>query len=577
MNNHTQQLEQTIRALLEIFNAAYANFVGLAGLPVVTKEGRTAIEPILAKHSDVLQGFRIEWLDLNIYKILQNLDGCEPQAAQTRVVPILTELIGALIERYRFFLGRGVTLLFDKETRAQIIANTDFLQSIGAWEHLPEEVRRLTDDTPVAEPMQGIAVTDLTLRSGHDEITFRPSGTLLGILAPRDVPAVPNLIQAVRDALAHPMGTQRLSERAAGVARVAIIVDDHTRPTPTARILPEVLAELFRARVPESAITIVVATGMHRSPTPEELARIVPPEIAAHTRVVIHDCKDEGALVEIGRARSGVPLKINRAVAEAELVIAIGMIAPHPYAGFTGGAKSISPGVASLQAIVANHILNVFPLAGPGKVAGNPVQEDIAHAGRVGKLAFVVNTVMSSANHVVDVLAGDPFKVTEIGFERARAIYCTEYPAKSDVAIVSCGGHPRDANLYLAVRAVKTAQTVIRRGGYIVLVAGCAEETGPARFAQVMRNMPVMFEATLQEEPEHVIAAHVLKTTKTIVVSCVRPGVFQELGLRHATTVEDALHQVTNELGREPSVLVITNGWTVIPEKRKDEGRKLEN
>lgn len=570
MNSRTPQLENTIRALLEIFNAAYANFVGLAGLPVVTKEGRAAIEPVLTKHSDVLQGFRIEWLDLNIYKILQNLDGRDADTARAQIVLALTDLIGALIERYRFFLGRGVKLLFDKETRAQIVANTEFLQSIGAWEHLPDEVRHLTDGTEATEPLQGIPITDVTLRSGHDEITFRPSGTLLGILAPREVPAVSNLIEAVRTALAQPLGAKRLSELAAGVSSVTIIVDDHTRPTPTARILPEVLAELFRARVPESAITILVATGMHRPPTADELARSVPPEIAAHIRVIIHDCKDENALVEVGRARSGVPLKINHAVAEAELVVAIGMIAPHPYAGFTGGAKSVSPGVAGLETIVANHILNVFPSAGPGQVAGNPVQEDIAHAGRAGKLAFVVNTVMNGANQVVDVLAGDPFKVTEVGFERAREIYRAAYPAKSDVAIVSCGGHPRDANLYLAVRAVKTANLVIRRGGYIVLVAGCAEETGPARFAQVMRNMPLMFEETLHEEPEHVIAAHVLKTTKTIVVSCVRPGVFEELGLRHATTVEDALRQITNELGREPTVLVITNGWTVIPEKTKD-------
>lgn len=569
MNPRTAQLEQTIRVLLEIFNAAYANFVGLAGLPVVTKEGRAAIEPILAKHNDVLQGFRIEWLDLNIYKILQNLDGRDPESTQTQVVAALTDLIDALIERYRFFLGRGVKLLFDKETRAQIIANTELLQSVGAWERLPDEIRHLTD-SEVTEPIQGIPITDITLRSGHDEITFRPSGTLLGVLAPRDVPAVSNLVEAVRAALARPLGTKPLSELAAGVSSVTIIVDDHTRPTPTARVLPELLAELFRARVPESAITILVASGMHRPPTAEELARIVPPEIAAHIRVVIHNCKDENALVEVGRARSGVPLKINRAVAEAGLVVAIGMIAPHPYAGFTGGAKSVSPGVASLETIVANHILNVFPSAGPGQVAGNPVQEDIAHAGRVGKLAFVVNTVMNGANQVVDVLAGDPFKVTEVGFERVREIYRAVYPAKSDVVIVSCGGHPRDANLYLAVRAVKTAQLVIRRGGYIVLVAGCAEETGPARFAQVMRDMPLMFEETLHQEPELVIAAHVLKTTKTIVVSCVRPGVFEELGLRHAVTVEDALQQVTKELGRAPSVLVITNGWTVIPEKTKD-------
>jgi len=568
MENHQKQLEQTIRALLEIFNSAYANFVGLAGLPVVTKEGRAAIEPVLAKHNDVLRGFRIEWLDLNIYKILQNLDGRDADAARAQVVAALTDLIGALIERYRFFLGRGVALLFDKETRAQIGANMEFLQSLGAWEQLPDEVRKLAEHLEAEELPAGIPLTDVTVRSGHDEITFRPRGHLLGILSPREVAAVPSLIEATRAALAQPLGEKRLSELAAGAASATIIVDDHTRPTPTARLLPEVLAELFRARVPESAITILVATGMHRAPTADELARIVPPEIAAHIRVVVHNCKDDAALVEIGRARSGVPLKIHRAVAEAGVVVSIGMIAPHPYAGFTGGAKSVSPGAASLEAIVANHILNVFPSTGPGKVVGNPVQEDIAHAGRAARLAFVVNAVMSGANQVVDVLAGNPFRVTEVGFERAREIYRAPYPAKSDVAIVSCGGHPRDANLYLAVRAVKTANLVIRRGGYIVLIAGCAEETGPARFAQVMRAMPVMFEETLKEEPEHVIAAHVLKTTKTMVVSCVRPEVFQELGLRHATTVEDALQQITNELGREPSVLVITNGWTVIPERK---------
>jgi hypothetical protein len=428
MENHQKQLEQTIRALLEIFNSAYANFVGLAGLPVVTKEGRAAIEPVLAKHNDVLRGFRIEWLDLNIYKILQNLDGRDADAARAQVVAALTDLIGALIERYRFFLGRGVTLLFDKETRAQIVANTEFLQSIGAWEQLPDEVRKLAEHLEAEELPAGIPLTDVTVRSGHDEITFRPRGHLLGILSPREVAAVPSLIEATRAALAQPLGEKRLSELAAGAASATIIVDDHTRPTPTARLLPEVLAELFRARVPESAITILVATGMHRAPTADELARIVPPEIAAHIRVVVHNCKDDAALVEIGRARSGVPLKIHRAVAEAGVVVSIGMIAPHPYAGFTGGAKSVSPGAASLEAIVANHILNVFPSTGPGKVVGNPVQEDIAHAGRAARLAFVVNAVMSGANQVVDVLAGNPFRVTEVGFERAREIYRAPYP-----------------------------------------------------------------------------------------------------------------------------------------------------
>jgi len=158
--------------------------------------------------------------------------------------------------------------------------------------------------------------------------------------------------------------------------------------------------------------------------------------------------------------------------------------------------------------------------------------------------------------------------VTE-GFQLARQIYRSAYPAKSDVAIVSCGGYPRDANLYMAVRAVKTASLVVRRGGYIVLTAGCEEETGPERFIQVMRDMPLLFEETLKEEPEHVIAAHVLKTTNTMIVSCTPAGVFQSLGLRSTVTVEEALHHIAAGLGRTPSVLVIPNGWAIIPELTK--------
>lgn len=573
MDHHAKQLERTISALLEIFNAAYANFVSLAGLPIVTKEGRAAIEPVLARYTTALQGFRIEWLDLNIYKILQNLSTQEVGAAIEIAIPALTDLIAALLERYRFFLGRGVALLFDRETRAQIAANAEFLRRIAAWDKLPIDVRALAvDDRESAAPAQGRRYDKITLPSGRGSIMFRPPGEVLGILSPQDHPAVGDLDAAVRAALANPIGTPRLSELAARADQVVIIVDDQTRPTPTARILPAVLDELAQASLPDSAVTLLVATGMHRAPTADELARIIPPGIAERLRVIIHNCKDDAALVEIGRARSGVPLRINRAVVEAGLVVAVGMIAPHPYAGFTGGAKSISPGVAGLETIVANHTLNVFPSTGPGKVGGNPVQEDIAHAGRAGKLAFAVNAVLTGSNQVAAVLAGDPFKLAEAGFDLARRIYRAEYPAKGDVAIVSCGGHPRDANLYLAVRAIKTANLVIRRGGFIVLVAGCEEETGPARFAKVMRDMPRMFEQTLCEEPEHVIAAHVLKTTKTLVVSSVRPEVFENLGLRHASSVEAAWQQIANELGRPPSVLVITNGWTVIPERTKAEG-----
>lgn len=572
MSNHHDQeaiLQYTVSALLNIFNAAYANFVSLAGLPIATQQGQAVIAPVVEKHSGVLRGFRIEWLDLNVYKILQNLSGQEKIAAQAAAIAALADLINAIIERYRFFLGRGVKVLFDKETRAQIAQNSDFLKRIGAWDTLPAEVRTFdVIQEAIDETVPGKDYDAITLPLGHGEITFR-AAAVQGILTAQDYAPVPDLRTAVRNALVNPQGSPPLSTLAMSAHSAVIIIDDQTRPTPTAAILPLVLQELTRAGISESATTILVATGMHRSPTPEELARIVPANIIGRYRVLIHDCRDNSALMTIGKARSGMPLTVHRAIAEAGIVIAIGMIAPHPYAGFTGGAKSVLPGSAALDVIVANHTLNVFPTTGPGKVAGNPVQEDIEHAGRCSRLAFVVDVVLNGKNEPVAVLAGSPAKVTAGGFQLARQIYRSVYPTKSDVAIVSCGGYPRDANLYLAVRAVKTASLVIRRGGYIVLVAGCEEETGPERFIQTMREMPLLFEETLKEEPEHVIAAHVLKTTNTMIVSCTPAEVFRPLGLRSTATVEDALHQIATELGRTPSVLVIPNGWAIIPELEK--------
>lgn len=561
-----QTLQRAISALLGIFNAAYANFVSLVGLPVATQQGRSVIAPVVEKHSASLRGFRIEWLDLNVYKIMQNLAGEEENAALATVIPALADLINAIIERYRSFLGPSVKLLFDRETRIQIAQNSDFLKRIGIWGALPAEIRTLDMIQEASdETAKGKDYDAITLPFGHGEITFRMAG-VLGILNAQDYTPVSDLGAAVRDALANPLGTPPLSTLAVGAASAIIIVDDQTRPTPTSIVLPLVLQELVQAGVPESATAILVATGMHRAPTAEELARIVPTDVANRYRVIIHNCKDNAALATIAKARSGAPLTINRAITVADIVIAIGMIAPHPYAGFTGGAKSILPGSAALESIIANHTLNVFPTTGPGKIAGNPVQEDIEHAGRCSRLTFIVNIVLNSKNEPVAVFAGDPMKVVTEGFQIARQIYRSLYPAKSDVAIVSCGGYPRDANLYMAVRAVKTASLVIRRGGYIVLVAGCEEEIGPKRFVQVMHDMPLLFEEILNEEPEHVIAAHVLKTTNTITVSRIPPEIFQPLGLRSAVTVEDALHHITTELGRAPSVLVIPNGWAIIPE-----------
>ncbi len=277
----------------------------------------------------------------------------------------------------------------------------------------------------------------------------------------------------IKKALENPIRCKRLSETVTPSSRIAIIVSDVTRPTPTAKILPPLLEELHLGGAKDENITIVFALGLHRNQTEEESRKLVGDGIYEKIRSIQHDTRK---CRRIGITTRGTPIEIFEGVLDADIVIGTGSIEFHYYAGYSGGAKSVLPGVSSKEAVIANHKMMIDEKAVSGRVDG-PVRQDMEEAAKIFGLDFILNVVLDSKKEIVAAVAGDFIEAHRKGVEVADSMYkVTVEPA--DAVIVSCGGFPKDINLFQANKALDNATQAVKAGGSIILVAECAEGIG---------------------------------------------------------------------------------------------------
>ena len=216
--------------------------------------------------------------------------------------------------------------------------------------------------------------------------------------------------EIVRKAIETPIESPRLRELAKGKKSCVVIISDHTRPVPSKDILPEMFAEI-EAGSPGIEITLLVATGFHRPTSTEELEAKLGPDVRKRVKIVLHDSRNAASNVKIGVLPSGAPCVIDKVAAEAELLVSEGFIEPHFFAGFSGGRKSVLPGVADQVTVLGNHCSKFIdsPFARTGVLDGNPLHEDMVAAAKMAKLAFIVNVVIDEQKKTVAAFAGDPF------------------------------------------------------------------------------------------------------------------------------------------------------------------------
>ena len=254
--------------------------------------------------------------------------------------------------------------------------------------------------------------------------------------------------------------------------KIVIVTSDISRPMPTWRVMPALLDELYAAGVRKEDITLVFARGVHRAHTDEERLHLA--GARAYEEIVCID-SDRDDFVTVGETSRGTPVEIMRAVAEADRRICLGNIEFHYFAGYSGGAKAIMPGVSTRNAIRFNHSHMVEPGSHAGKLEGNPVREDIEEAAAMVGVDYIVNVVLDAHKHIVYAVAGDVTRAHRAGCAFLEKYYLSPIPRRADIVLVSQGGAPKDANLYQLQKALDNAKHAVKDGGVIVLI-GCARE-----------------------------------------------------------------------------------------------------
>ena len=383
----------------------------------------------------------------------------------------------------------------------------------------------------------------------------------------------------VRQALAEPVASPRLSELAAKTHRVLLITSDHTRPLPSKITLP-ILLEEIRINNPEVQIKILVATGFHRLTRPDELIARFGQKLCDKEEIIVHDSRDKKHLVFKGKLPSGGELWLNDLVDWADLIAAEGFIEPHFFAGFSGGRKSILPGIAGTATVLANHCAAFIASenARTGNLQDNPIHRDMLFAAEKVGLAFILNVALDADKKIIRAFAGHPDTAHRQGcdFVSRRAIVRQQ---SADIVITSNGGYPLDQNIYQAVKGMTSAETCVREGGVIIMAAACEDGHGGEAFyrwfaeakspqevtAKISR---IAQKDTLPDQWEAQILARVLtKCTVILVSNFCNPEVVRAMHMLQAPDIATALTMAREKVGKKADIVVIPDGVSVIVEK----------
>ena len=272
----------------------------------------------------------------------------------------------------------------------------------------------------------------------------------------------------------------------AGAKSVAIAVNDKTRPVPHRQLLPPLLERLASLGIPDEAIMLYVAGGIHPPMTPDEFPEILPDGILRRYRVVSHDAEDKDCLTYVGETSHGTPIWSNQGYVQSDIKIVIGNIEPHQFIGYSGGVKSAAIGLSGSKTINRNHALMTHPASQLGEYETNPARQDVEEIGQKMGIHMALNAILNQDKQIVHVLAGEPVAVMQTGVPISRQTCQVVVPYKYNLIISSPGGHPKDINVYQAQKGLAHAVRITRPGGTIILVAACPEGTGSSNYEDWM-------------------------------------------------------------------------------------------
>ncbi|NLV17456.1 MAG: nickel-dependent lactate racemase [Syntrophomonadaceae bacterium] len=406
---------------------------------------------------------------------------------------------------------------------------------------------------------------DFTWKSGHKQMRFSlPDQNIKAILERQQFPQQNDIPSNVEDALKDPVGSLALG-RLISVKKaksVLIVVNDITRPTPYDVMLPPLLKEIKGAGIEDDQITFLIANGIHRSHTDEENRSVYGEDVCCRYRIVNHS--SDGDLMSLGILPEGIDLQVNRLVKEHDLVVATGLIGLHYIAGYSGGRKSIIPGIAGRRTIEATHRLMADDRACIGNLCDNPVNELLLKGARRAGVDFILNVITDDNKQIAAAVAGDLEEAWLKGVEYCRQASICRLDGPADIVIAGCGGYPKDINLYQAQKALEPATQAVRDGGVIILVAGCQEGMGEEIFLRwvteahdpedIRQRFKIHFE--LGGHKAYAICRTIEKC-QVVMVTDLDRDLVEKAFMIYRPTVEEAMEYAFSQVGNNPDIVVI--------------------
>jgi len=412
----------------------------------------------------------------------------------------------------------------------------------------------------------GEGALEAVLPDGLDVTVIGPGCGLGEEVAPPVAPSAADEQAEIRRALAEPIGAPRLSELAAAARTAAVVVSDVTRPCPSHRILPALLEELSPLR-PEQ-ISILFALGGHRPHSPEEQVRLVGEEVA-RSGVRLLDLETSRCR-PVGTTSRGTRLEVFEPYLDADLRVCVGNIEYHYFAGFSGGAKAVVPGLCSYAAISDNHSMMLAPTARAGIMEGNPVREDIDEAAEMIGIDFILNVLLDEEKRIWHAVAGHFLAAHRAGAEIYDRRCDLRIAEAADVVIASPGGRPKDINLYQAQKTLDNVSGAVKDGGVIVLVARCPEGFGQRVFEEWMTGMGRPQVLIDRIRREFVLGGHkaaavagLLDRADVYLVSEFPDDVVRRMCMTPFSSVDEAVAAALARAGDTARCLVVPHGSRV--------------
>ncbi|MFL5803387.1 MAG: nickel-dependent lactate racemase [Roseiflexaceae bacterium] len=395
------------------------------------------------------------------------------------------------------------------------------------------------------------------------------------VITPEELPGLPDERAAFDGAVRAPIGSAPLRELARPTDTVAIVISDITRPVPSERLVPWIMAEL--AHVPREQFVIVNGTGSHRANTRDELVQMLGEEVVATTRIVNHNAFDDATLTHMGRSSYGGEIWLNNHYLQADVRIATGFIEPHFFAGFSGGPKGVVPGVAGIKTIM--HLHNARMIGDPRStwalLDGNPVQGEIREAVAMAPPHFMVNVALNAQRQITALWAGHYIEAHQVGCRFVAEHATRLVDDLFDIVITTNSGYPLDQNLYQAVKGMSAAARIVRPGGAIIAAAECSDglpEHGNFKQLLQMRRTPQdlleMIEAPgfeLYDQWEAQTQAIVQRRADVYLYSSLDPRTVRDAMLTPIAGVEEALAALLDRYGPEARVAVLPEGPQTVP------------